>query len=69
MWGDKKPRAERIRQGYYKHNRGMIIANPTDGKLERLKDKNNVLALIDYQSSILRGVASPSIRTLSKMWP
>jgi nicotinamidase-related amidase len=34
------------------------MANATDGKLELLTDKNSVLALIDYQPSMFRGVAS-----------
>jgi nicotinamidase-related amidase len=31
---------------------------PADGKLELLTDKNSVLALIDYQPSMFKGVAS-----------
>jgi nicotinamidase-related amidase len=34
------------------------MANSTDGKLELLTDKNSVLALIDYQPSMFKGVAS-----------
>jgi nicotinamidase-related amidase len=34
------------------------MANPTDGKLELLTAKNSSLALIDYQPSMFRGVAS-----------
>jgi nicotinamidase-related amidase len=34
------------------------MVNPTDGKLELLTDKNSVLALVDYQPSMFKGVAS-----------
>jgi nicotinamidase-related amidase len=34
------------------------MANATEGKLELLTDKNSVLALIDYQPSMFKGVAS-----------
>jgi len=34
------------------------MANPTDGKLELLTDKNSVLALVDYQPSMFKGVGS-----------
>jgi nicotinamidase-related amidase len=34
------------------------MANPIDGKLELLTDKNSVLALVDYQPSMFKGVAS-----------
>ena len=34
------------------------MANVTDGRLELLNAKNSVLALVDYQSSMFRGVAS-----------
>jgi nicotinamidase-related amidase len=34
------------------------MTDPTDGKLELLTSKNSVLALIDYQPSMFRGVGS-----------
>jgi nicotinamidase-related amidase len=34
------------------------MAKSTDGKLELLTDKNSVLALIDYQPSMFKGIAS-----------
>lgn len=34
------------------------MASPMDGKLELLTDKNSVLALVDYQPSMFKGVAS-----------
>jgi nicotinamidase-related amidase len=34
------------------------MANSIDGKLELLTDKNSVLALVDYQPSMFKGVAS-----------
>ena len=34
------------------------MANPTDGKLELLTDKNSALVLVDFQPSMIRSVAS-----------
>ncbi|MGB8657613.1 MAG: isochorismatase family protein [Candidatus Zixiibacteriota bacterium] len=34
------------------------MANPKDGKLELLTDKNSALVLVDYQPSMFKGVAS-----------
>lgn len=34
------------------------MANPQDGKLELLTDKNSVLVLVDYQPSMFKSVAS-----------
>jgi nicotinamidase-related amidase len=34
------------------------MTNSTDGRLELLTDKNSVLALVDYQSAMFKGVAS-----------
>ena len=34
------------------------MTDPTDGKLELLTSKNSILALIDYQPSMFKGVAS-----------
>ena len=41
------------------------MANSTEGKLELLTDKNSVLALIDYQPAMFKGVAS-SDKTIIK---
>ena len=34
------------------------MTNSTDGRLELLTDKNSVLALVDYQAAMFKGVAS-----------
>ncbi len=34
------------------------MPNSTNGKLELLTDKNSILALVDYQASMFKGVAS-----------
>ena len=34
------------------------MANPKDGKLELLSDKNSALVLVDYQRAMFAGVAS-----------
>jgi len=40
------------------------MAKPVDGKLDFLTDKNSVLALIDYQPSMFRGVGSGDKATI-----
>jgi nicotinamidase-related amidase len=40
------------------------MAKPADGRLEFLSDKNSVLALIDYQPSMFRGVGSGDKATI-----
>ena len=41
------------------------MINSTDGRLELLTDKNSVLALVDYQAAMFKGVAS-SNKTIIK---